>query len=452
MTDLKARDRAEEVALFRYGIIGGLCGQELARGELRAELRRLSTQRYRAPGAQRTRTFAVSTLERWYYAYLNGGLEALRPKPRADRGRARGLSAEQRELLCDIRREYPKASARLILKTLVDDGRLPKGAVSAATVRRLFRDEGIDRRTLRASVVGEGPRLRWQAAAPDALWHGDVCHGPSIVVDGKKRPLRIHALLDDATRYVVALEAHHTEQERDMLGLFAGAIQRHGAPDVLYLDNGSTYRGDALATACGRLGVSLVHAKPYDPEARGKMERFWRTLRGGCLDWLGELGSLHDVNVRLWAFLDQHYHVAPHAGLMGRAPACLYEGERSPTPVAHERLRAAFTERKRRRVRKDSTVSVAGEDFELDQSFLAGRLVTVAHCLLDDPPAPWVERDDTRYALHPVDPIANGAYRRRRKPAAQAPSIPFDPPGTVLDRALGRTPDHSDTDTSRRTS
>ncbi len=121
-----------------------------------------------------------------------------------------------------------------------------------------------------------------------ALWHGDVCHGPSLRIDGKVRPLRIHALLDDASRYVVALEAHHTEREVDMLGLFVRALRRHGKPDALYLDNGSTYRGDTLATACARLSVSLVHAKPYEPEARGKMERFWRTLREGCLDFVGQ--------------------------------------------------------------------------------------------------------------------------------------------------------------------
>ena len=86
--------------------------------------------------------------------------------------------------------------------------------------------------------------------------------------------------MDDASRYVVALEAHHTEREVDMLGLFVRALRRHGKPDALFLDNGSTYRGDTLATACARLGITLVHARPYDPQARGKMERFWIAQTG----------------------------------------------------------------------------------------------------------------------------------------------------------------------------
>ena len=98
-------------------------------------------------------------------------------------------------------------------------------------------------------------------------------------------------------------------------------IRRHGAPIVLYLDNGSTYRGDVLATACSRLDISLVHAKPYDPRSRGKMERLWRTLRMGCLDHLPTMSSIHDVHVRLLAFVDEHYHRASHAVCWAAPPA-----------------------------------------------------------------------------------------------------------------------------------
>ena len=152
----------------------------------------------------------------------------------------------------------------------------------AATVRRLFTEHGLDRIPLRD---GTGPktRLRWEAERPGALGHGDVCYGPAIIVDGIKKPVRVHGLLDDASRFVIALEAHHTEREVDMLGLLVRAIRRHGLPDALYLDNGSTYRGDNLSVACARMDVSLLHARPYDAPARGKMERFWRTLRAGNL-------------------------------------------------------------------------------------------------------------------------------------------------------------------------
>jgi putative transposase len=165
-----------------------------------------------------------------------------------------------------------------------------------------------------------------------------------IVVDGKSQPVRIHGILDDASRYVLALVAHHTEREIDMLGLMVRAVRKHGPPDALYLDNGSTYRGQTLSLACLRMGTALIHAKPYDAPARGKMERFWRTLREGCLDFVGLLTSLHDLNVRLWAFIDEHYHRAPHAGLVGATPASVYEETPRPVDAFDETmLRKALT-------------------------------------------------------------------------------------------------------------
>jgi len=441
---LSPKDAAEKTALFRSEVVGALTRRDLDHGELRAELAELAAQRFRPPGADQTRRFSVPTLERWYYAYRQGGLEALAPVPRSDRGRARELTAEQRQLLCDIRREHPTASVPLILRTLIADGRLAKDAISAATVARLFREQGLDRAAYRPGDAGH-TRLRWQAERPSALWHGDVCHGQALVVDGKKRALRIHGFLDDASRFVVALEAHHAEREVDMLGMLVAALRKHGAPDALYLDNGSTYVGEALKLGCERLGITLLHARPYDPQARGKMERFWRTLREGCLDHLGSVTSLHDVQVRLGAFLDQHYHAAPHAGLMGQTPASVWdasERDRRADAVTEDDLVRALTVRARRRVRRDTTISAHGRAYQLDQGFLAGRIVTVGYTLVGDAP-PWVEHDGKRFELHPVDPLKNAKRRRPAPPEAPAHTVPFDPPGALLDRAAGRRPRHS---------
>jgi transposase InsO family protein len=435
MPSLVPRDHAEAVALFRAEIIGALARSELSHGEFAAEIRKLAKRKYRPPGRRATKQYGASTLERWFYAYRRGGLVALRPDARSDRGRARDLTPEQRELLLDVRREHPGASAPLILRTLVLDGRLPKGAVSVSTVTRLFQDAKLPR-GVRASGH---TRLRWQADHPGALFHGDVCHGPALRIGTTTKPLRIHALLDDASRFVVALEAHHTEREDDMLDLFIATLRRHGAPDALYLDNGSTYRGDDLRLACERLGITLIHASPGDAPARGKMERFWRTLRGGCLDHLGTMTSLHDVQARLIAFLDEHYHRTPHGGLFGKSPS---EAWASATTRAIDEptLAAALTTTVRRRVRKDGTLDVRGHAWQLDESFLAGAVVTVAVDMAGAA-APVVEHDGRRYALHPVDAVAAGKTRRK-PPAPPTPTVPFDPAGVLLDRVAGRPPRH----------
>ncbi len=439
---IRPKSHAESVALFRAGVIGPLTARELAHGDLADELRKLSIQRFRPPWAGRSYQYSVSTLERWYYAYKARGLAGLEPRPRSDRGYAQALTDAQRKLILGIAEERPEVSVSVLLRTLVADGRLGVGEVSEQTVRRLLAQHGLDRsaRRLRA----RGRRRRWQASAPDALWHADVCHGPALSVDGRTVPLRVHAILDDASRFIVGIRAFSTEREVDMLELLVEALRQSGPPRTLYLDNGSTYRGEALHLAGERLGIRVVHAEPYDPQARGKMERFWRTLRGGCLDHIGAQSSLHDVQARLLAFIGQHYHAAPHSALVGRCPADVYATDGEPAELlTDDDLREALVVRSGRRVRRDGTVSVGGIDWEVEAGYLAGRNVTVARTLFDPKAAPWIEEAERRHTLVPVDPVANATRPRKpRKHAKGVDAIPFDPAGALLDRLVRRAPRH----------
>jgi len=439
--DLTPKDHAEAIALYRAQIVGPLVQRALTHGDLHAALEELSQQRFRARHTHGVRTYSIATLERWYYAFKQGGLEALRPAARIDKGRGRALTPEQRGLLIAIREEHPTASVPLILDTLVADGRLEAGSIAQCTVRRFYAERGLDRVSLHNAGPRSKVRLRWQAERPGALWHADVCHTPAMVIDGQSRPVRIHGMLDDASRYVVAIEARHREEEADMLAVFVRALRRHGPPDVLYLDNGSTYRGEALHIACSRMGTALVHAKPYDAPARGKMERFWRTLRERCLHFSGSLSSLHDLNVRLYAWLDEHYHRAPHGGLMGKAPGDVFRAAQTADDSFDEqKLVDALTVREHRRVRRDNTVAVDGVDWETSLHFLAGRIITVARSLAEPDAAPWIEHEDKRFPLTRVDPVRNG-HRKRTVPAhiPARPRASFDPTGALLDQSLGRT-------------
>jgi transposase len=191
---LEPKDHAEALALFRSEIVGGLVRRELEHGDLRAAFLEISQQRFRPPRSHGPRSYSPATLERWYYAYKGGGLDALRPEPRADRGRGRELTSEQRELLLAIPREHPSVSVPTILETLVADGRLESGQISASTVRRLYVQQGLDRVSIRGANRDK-VRLRWQAEHPGALWHADVCHARSLRIGDKTvpvRPLRRH--------------------------------------------------------------------------------------------------------------------------------------------------------------------------------------------------------------------------------------------------------------------
>ena len=436
---LGPKDHAERVALFRAQIIGRLAARTLDRGELRTELEVLSRTPFRRPGGEITRHYSVSTLERWYYAFRARGLQGLVPgRPR--KGFAQGLTQAQRDLIVAIAKEHAGTPVSVIVRALRDAKTLDLVDVSDNTIRRFLAAQGLDAAARRQKAKGTA-RRRWEAQAPGVLWHADVCHGPSLRINGRAMPLRIHGILDDASRYVLALRAFHTEREVDMLSLLVDALRAFGKPRTLYLDNGSTYRGEALAVACHRLSIRLVHAQPYDPQARGKMERFWRTARERCIDHLDGLESLHDVQARLLAFLDRHYLPVPHSSLLGRCPADVFAAERvDADPVPDDELRTALTVRGTRRVRKDGTVAVGGLDWEVEDGYLAGRKVTIARTLFDPDVAPWIEHEDRAFRLRRLDPVANGLRPQRNAKRARRgiDAIDFDPASAALDAHLGR--------------
>ena len=260
-TKLEPRDHAEAVALFRVKVKGELTARELSHGELAVSLRELSQKCFWPPESGVSRSYAVPTLERWYHCYRKRGLAGLKPRPRSDRGYVQNLTETERQLLLDIRRDHRSMSTKVIVRALVRQGRLRENIISLNSLRRLYRAHGLERRSKRYDGPGKSRRT-WEAAHPGKVWHADVCHGPGLEVGGRKLPLRIHGILDDNSRAIMAISARHTELELDMLQLMTEAIRRWGCPKVLYVDNGSTYSGDSLRVFCNRLDIRLVHAEP----------------------------------------------------------------------------------------------------------------------------------------------------------------------------------------------
>jgi putative transposase len=146
------------------------------------------------------------------------------------------------------------------------------------------------------------------------------------------------------------------------------------------VDNGAAYRSHHLSLVCARLGVTLIHARPYQPAGKGKQERFFRTTRMQLLPTLGEadLASLDALNRRLWAWIEGEYHQAPHKGLEGLTPLdawAMRSGEvRTPGPELD--LREMFLLEAKRRVRADRTVSLDGVVYEVEAA-LCGETVTL---------------------------------------------------------------------------
>jgi putative transposase len=275
----------------------------------------------------------------------------------------------------------------------------------------------------------------------------DVMHGPAVIVSGRrKQKSYLIGLLDDATRVVPYAAFALSESTSAYLPVLRQAVMRRGIPQRLYVDNGSAFRSHHLALVCARLGITLIHARPYQPAGKGKQERFFRTVRMRFLPTIGptDLDSLDALNRRFWAWVEGEYHRAPHRGLDDTTPLdawAMRSGDvRVPGPELD--LHAMCLSEVKRKVHKDRTLSHDGVVYEVDAA-LVGEMVTVRF----DPTkkgAPvdvWLKGSKVQSA-RVVDAYANCFVKRnnetRELDASSRPSAPTQ--GLRL-RDLGRDED-----------
>jgi putative transposase len=424
---------SERVALFRHRLIARLLPEELTSRQRQQEIERIITAEHQIPGTLRTRV-AESTLRDWLRDYRAGGFDALKPKRRIDAGHSRALDGALVERLLQVKEAEPDRSIRRLIETVREEGLLaPTQPLPRSTVHRLFKQHGLMSRT-GEDAPGED-RRRFAYVRAGQLWMSDVMHGPAVP-DGtrRKRKTYLIAFLDDATRVIPHAQFAFAENTRAFLPVFKQALLRRGLPQRLFVDNGANYRSHQFALICAKLGVALIHARPFAPEGKGKIERFFRTCRAQLMSELSDpdTASLTALNRRLAVWIEGEYHQQPHRGLEQQTPlerwAQTASGLRYPDPGLD--LDDLFLFEDQRKVQNDRTVSLHGQVFEVDAS-LIGQRVTLRY----DPtepaaPVQVVHNGQFIEQARRVDLYANCFVKRHRpsgaldvdRPAPPAPS------------------------------
>src|SRR6266540_1590542 len=382
------KKHSEEVALFRFGVIGDLVHLPPGAKGLYERLKEKADIDYRIPGSLRVRV-APETIRHWLRAYRKGGLGALEPRVRADHGQSHALPREVSDLLIAIKDDKRDLSVQLVIRETLASGKVPEGLpLAPSTVHRL-----LSRAGLMAKVAGEPTskdHRRFVFEKAGDLWMSDVMHGPSVTVAGKKRKTYLIAFIDDATRVVPYAAFALCETTAAFLPVLKEAVLRRGAARRLFVDNGSVFRSHQLALVCAKLGITLIHARPYHAAAKGKIERWFRTARTQLLPRLTP-GALAAKPLDKWAQV---------------ADVVLYLG---PDIVD------LFLNEAKRKVAKDRTVSLGGIVYEVDAA-LVGEVITLRH----DPSKPgrtvqvWAKGKKVQDAKV-VDVHAN-CFVKREKP------------------------------------
>ena len=375
MKDPDTNER-QAVALFRYGLIADLVRLQPGSKGLYARIEQKAAGEYSIPGSTRTRV-AGETIRDWLKAYRRGGFDALLPKPRADRGQSRSLPPQVLDVLLQIKEGNPKLSVQLVIRAARQRPEVPEDLpLPNSTVHRLFVRHGLMDKP--RSEPGDADRRRFAFQQAGQLWMSDVMHGPSVFVgDRTKRKTYLIAFIDDATRVIPYAAFTLAENTATFLPVLKQAILRRGLPERLYVDNGANYRSQHLALVCAKLGIALIHARPYRPQGKGKIERWFKTVRGQLLTRLAaeDTASLGALNRRLWAWVEGEYHHVPHRAL-GVTPLEQWaqSGESVHFPEPGLDLDDLFLFEAQRKVQKDRTVSLNGVLYEVDAALIGEKI------------------------------------------------------------------------------
>lgn len=373
-------DPRQQIALFRYGLIADLIPLPRHHKGLYKLLEAKAALEYSIPGSLRRRV-ALETLRGWLADYRRAGFQALVPRLRADVGSTRSIPSNVVDLLCELKDQSPELSIpSLIKKVRAEHAEFvsPELALPESTVHRLLARRGLTRPPKDTPTSNDRRRFEYDAA--NELWMSDVMYGPKIKDQNRSRQSYLIAFIDDATRLIPHAVFALSEGTIAYLPALEQAVRRRGLPKRLYVDNGAAFRSRHLALVCAKLGIALIHAKPYTPQGKGKMERWFRTVRMQLLAALSaeDTASITALNRRLAAWVEGEYHHAPHRGLAGESPsdrwARLSEHIRLPEPSIAE----AFLAEQARKVQRDRTVTLDGAAFEVDAA-LVGETVQLRY-------------------------------------------------------------------------
>jgi transposase InsO family protein len=260
------------------------------------------------------------------------------------------------------------------------EGKVPPGLLKKTTLQDKLQARGYSARQMKLYQSGGVAARRFQRQERGDMWHSDIKYGPFLTIDGARKQIYLVSFMDDATRYVVHGEFYPSLDQTVVEDCFRKAILKEGLPRRVYFDNGKQYRTKWMDRACAILGIKLLFAKPYSPEATGKIERFNRTV-DSFLDEveLKRCKTLEEYNKYLGVWLAECYHSRKHGSVNGRTPEITYKNSNSPLRfVTPETVASAFMRVERRKVDKSGCISFGGKKYEVD-ALLAGRTVDIAY-------------------------------------------------------------------------
>lgn len=400
-----------------------LAAIDLAAGRsIRDRIRAVAARAF-ADEQGREHRFTWRTIETWRVRYNKHGFTA--SSGRRDKGTFRKIEPEAVQEAIDQARAGLRPGFRLshLYRTCIEQGLLRREQIAPNTFRRIVRRYQMLKPDAEATSK---ERLCFAKRFANQMWQADTLVGPFVRDEqGQPRQTRLIAFLDDASRVCCHGQFFFEENHATLKTALRAALYKRGVPQSLYVDNGSIYAGKDLTLVCGRLGCLLCHTPVRDAAAKGKIERFFRTVREQLLTRRLDLSSLAVLNAQFTRWVEDEYHDTMHSTL-GMKPV-----DRFALDIARVKYLAPgqandelFYSETERTVKADNTFSFAGCRYEAPRD-VRSREILVRHDPFDSA-APLVVYlgTDRLGEARALSPALNDRASTKPQPAGSVRTIP----------------------------
>lgn len=369
---MRDQKKAEEIAAQRMQLLSPLLADDLDA----ARARQIKAQIYQQSG------ISERTLRRYLAQYRGEGFGGLKPKGKGERHSSDAIPANVLEQAILLRREVPGRSVSQIINILEWEGLAQPGQIKRSTLQEKLAQRGYSSRHMHIYADSGVAARRFQKKYRNQLWHSDIKYGPYLPIgkDGTKKQVYLVTFIDDATRFVLHGQFYPVLDQMIIEDAFHQAILKYGVPEKVYFDNGSQYRTKWMIRACAKMGIRLIYAKPYSPEATGKVERFNRVvdsfLSEAALEKPQTLDSLNEL-FQVW--LTECYQNKSHSGLDGNvSPETAFRSDKKAIRFLESEVIAnAFLHAEQRKVDKSGCISFSSKKYEVGLTFIGCKVTVV---------------------------------------------------------------------------
>jgi putative transposase len=369
---MRDQEKAEEIASQRVQLLSPL----LAEGLDPARERQIKA------GICEQTGISERTLRRYLSQYKAAGFSGLKPKSKGQQRSEDAIPANILEQAILLRREVPGRSVSQIINILEWEGLAEPGQIKRSTLQEKLAQRGYSSRHMRMYADSGVAARRFQKKYRNQLWHSDVKYGPYLPIgkDGAKKQVYLVTFVDDATRFVLHGQFYPVLDQVIVEDSFRQAILKYGVPEKVYFDNGSQYRTKWMIRACAKMGIRLIYAKPYSPEATGKVERFNRVVDSFLSEAaLEKPQTLDRLNGLFNVWLTECHQNKSHTGLDGNiSPETAYRSDKKALKFLDPKIIAnAFLHAEERKVDKAGCISFASKKYEVGLNFIGCKVTVV---------------------------------------------------------------------------